>query len=232
MADLIIKPSTGSGNNLIIQGADTSPAITVSETGTTTFAEATTLSGATTCSTTLGVTGNTTLSGTANNLGTVTAGTLGASVVFNDAHKDIDCDADLWILTRTTIDYNSEQILAFDTEYKKGSNITHPTSGQNGQVTCAKAGWYLISYATHNNTTTDDANHWRIKVNNIDPWGSTKYIRSYLASGSELQYPPAGTVCVPVYVGAGQAVHLYGEGNMYGSSTDGMNYFMGVRLGA
>ena len=68
MADLIIKPS--SGNNLVVQGGDSSPAITVANTGTTTFAENATMSG------TLGVTGNTTLSGTANNLGTVTAGSI------------------------------------------------------------------------------------------------------------------------------------------------------------
>ena len=55
MADLIIKPSTG--NNLVIQGGDNSPAITVGNTGTTTFAE------------------NATLSGTANNLGTITSST-------------------------------------------------------------------------------------------------------------------------------------------------------------
>jgi len=55
MANLIIKSSA---DNLVLQGSDASPAITVGATGTTTFAE------------------NATLSGTANNLGTVTAGTL------------------------------------------------------------------------------------------------------------------------------------------------------------
>ncbi len=55
MADLIIKPS--SGNDLVIQGGDNSPAITVGNTGTTTFAE------------------NATLSGTANNLGTISSAT-------------------------------------------------------------------------------------------------------------------------------------------------------------
>ena len=60
MADMIIKPSDG--NDLVIQGGDNSPAITVGNTGTTTFAE------------------NTTLSGSANNLGTVTAGTLASGV--------------------------------------------------------------------------------------------------------------------------------------------------------
>jgi len=62
MADLIIKPS--SGNNLVVQGGDSSPAITVGNTGLTTFAE------------------NTTLSGTANNIGTTTAGALSSGVTF------------------------------------------------------------------------------------------------------------------------------------------------------
>ena len=55
MANLIIKSSA---DNLVLQGSDASPAITVGATGTTTFAE------------------NATLSGTANNLGTVTAGSI------------------------------------------------------------------------------------------------------------------------------------------------------------
>ena len=66
MADLIIKPS--SGNNLVVQGGDSSPAITVANTGTTTFAE------------------NATFSGTANNLGTATAGTLSSGVTFPAGH--------------------------------------------------------------------------------------------------------------------------------------------------
>ena len=45
MADFIIKSAAGTGNNTLIQGADASPAITISETGTTTFAENATFSG-------------------------------------------------------------------------------------------------------------------------------------------------------------------------------------------
>jgi hypothetical protein len=69
MANLIIKSSA---DNLVLQGSDASPAITVGATGTTTFAE------------------NATLSGTANNLGTVTAGTynatIGSSATFPTGH--------------------------------------------------------------------------------------------------------------------------------------------------
>ena len=59
MANLIIKSSA---DNLVLQGSDASPAITVGATGTTTFAE------------------NATLSGTANALGTVTTGVLNSGV--------------------------------------------------------------------------------------------------------------------------------------------------------
>ena len=70
MANLIIKSTA---NDLVIQGSDESPAITVGATGTTTFAEAATMSG------------NVTMSGTANNLGTSTAGTLTSGVTFPGA---------------------------------------------------------------------------------------------------------------------------------------------------
>jgi hypothetical protein len=60
MANLIIKSSA---NDLVIQGSDNSPAITVAAAGTTTFAE------------------NATLSGTANALGTVTAGNLSNTAI-------------------------------------------------------------------------------------------------------------------------------------------------------
>ena len=64
MANLIIKSSA---DNLVLQGSDASPAITVGATGTTTFAE------------------NATLSGTANALGTVTSGNLSnTAIVYPD----------------------------------------------------------------------------------------------------------------------------------------------------
>jgi len=66
MANLIIKSSA---DNLVLQGSDASPAITVAAAGTTTFAE------------------NATLSGTANNLGTVTAGNLSnTAIVYPAGH--------------------------------------------------------------------------------------------------------------------------------------------------
>ena len=68
MANLIIKSSA---DNLVLQGSDASPAITVGATGTTTFAE------------------NATLSGTGNqitSLGSVTTGAMGSGVTLPAGH--------------------------------------------------------------------------------------------------------------------------------------------------
>ena len=72
MADFIIKSAAGTGNNTLIQGADASPAITIAETGTTTFAE------------------NVTMSGTANALGTVTSGNLSHADIVMPRFKEVD----------------------------------------------------------------------------------------------------------------------------------------------
>ena len=72
MADFIIKSAAGTGNNTLIQGADASPAITIAETGTTTFAE------------------NVTMSGTANALGTVTSGNLSNEDIVMPRFKQLD----------------------------------------------------------------------------------------------------------------------------------------------
>ena len=82
MANLIIKSSA---DNLVLQGSDASPAITVGATGTTTFAE------------------NATFSGTANNLGTISsATTFPAGHVLQTLH-DVDTTA-LTLSTQTYTD--------------------------------------------------------------------------------------------------------------------------------
>ena len=78
MANLIIKAS--SGNSLVVQGADDSPAITVATDGATTFAENATLAG------TLGVTGATTFAETATfSGGAIGVGGLKSMQVFSSA---------------------------------------------------------------------------------------------------------------------------------------------------
>ena len=117
MADMIIKPS--SGNDLVIQGGDNSPAITVGNTGATTFTEATTLSGGVAGNTTF--TGNTTLSGSANNLGTVTAGTYKGTI-----HSDATFPAGHVINTVTTHS---------NTEVYAGSTSWVTITGMAGTIT-------------------------------------------------------------------------------------------------
>ena len=77
MANLIIKAS--SGNNLVVQGADDSPAITVATDGATTFAEQVTVPNITTTGTATGF--------SSAALGTVTSGDLSnTAIVFPTGH--------------------------------------------------------------------------------------------------------------------------------------------------
>ena len=115
MANLIIKSSA---DNLVLQGSDASPAITVGATGTTTFAE------------------NLTLSGTANNLGTVTAGTIASAVNLNHNAKK-----NAWSRYATAgLDISSAAVVDFGGSGFIGSNITE----SSGRMTCTVAGLYLI----------------------------------------------------------------------------------------
>ena len=95
MANLIIKSSA---DNLVLQGSDASPAITVGATGTTTFAE------------------NATFSGTANNLGTTTAGTLSSGVTFPAGH-----------VLQTVIETNSTETSTTSTSFAEVNAGLSPT---------------------------------------------------------------------------------------------------------
>ena len=128
MANLIIKSSA---DNLVLQGSDASPAITVGATGTTTFAE------------------NATLSGTANNLGTSTAGTLSSGVTFPAGHlvkstvkadkiagAHITCSSTSWVDTglecsHTTLLSSSDSYLVF--EYYCGM-VHYSVAAQNYEI--------------------------------------------------------------------------------------------------
>ena len=140
MADMIIKPS--SGNDLVIQGGDNSPAITVGNTGTTAFAENATLSG------TLGVTGNTTLSGSANNLGTVTSGSLEGTAWrrFNGLMR-YSADSNHATTTCHWEDWPVESQTSGRVGFLRNpdSCMTHTDSTQT--ITINSAGYYFV-YAT------------------------------------------------------------------------------------
>ena len=96
MANLIIKSSA---DNLVLQGSDASPAITVGATGTTTFAE------------------NVTLSGTANNLGTVATGNISnTSIVYPAGH-----------IVQTVVHQNSLTATQSGTSFATGTKVTMGT---------------------------------------------------------------------------------------------------------
>ena len=96
MANLIIKSSA---DNLVLQGSDASPAITVGATGTTTFAE------------------NATLSGTANALGTVTTGNISnTAIVYPAGH-----------IVQTVVHQNALTAAQSGTSFATGEKITMGT---------------------------------------------------------------------------------------------------------
>jgi len=132
MANLIIKSSA---DNLVLQGSDASPAITVGATGTTTFAE------------------NATLSGTANNLGTTTAGTLSSGVTFPAGHvvqtktgvyatqTQINYDTDTWNSAGLTVTidpiYANSKILV---SWTCNLFVDHPTSNYGAGLRIGRTG--------------------------------------------------------------------------------------------
>ena len=152
MANLIIKSSA---DNLVLQGSDASPAITVAAAGTTTFAE------------------NATLSGTANNLGTATAGTLSSGVTFPAGHiikthhkaflgvqaissltssntQDWSTDPDKWVLIGTGASGDSGDPLLITTgtphssssKYLLRANVTHSRLGASSYQ---MKWWYRVA---------------------------------------------------------------------------------------
>ena len=205
MANLIIKSSA---DNLVLQGSDASPAITVGATGTTTFAE------------------NATLSGTGNqitSLGTVTSGTLGSAVVFNDAHKDIDCDADSWLsIISTTYDQNDNGTMDFPSQVKLGSNVTE----SGGVHTVGTAGWYFVYCSLHNAGSTGDDTSARLYLNG----SAVAQGRIYWETSDT--YDGQTHIWV-VEAAATNTFHMHGSGNWYGDTgSAAMSCFGGFRVGA
>jgi hypothetical protein len=134
MANLIIKSSA---NDLVIQGSDESPAITVAAAGTTTFAE------------------NATLSGTANNLGTVATGVIGSNVtggnIFNRDNSFFYQMGATASLSNATINYSTVP-----------SGVTNGTAHSNssGVITITNAGYYLFSYTMGKGNSGTVAEAW------------------------------------------------------------------------
>jgi len=202
MANLIIKSSA---DNLVLQGSDASPAITVGATGTTTFAE------------------NLTLSGTANVLGTA-SGTLtlnAGSVLNHDAQKYA------WHLGMdTNADHTSDAVVDFDANIFLGSGLTE--SGGAINVGANGAGLYFVSFSLSN--FNQDANDHDIKLRvNGTVIDDTRRYTNWIGTQSTQGYADSGTFAGVVRPQASQTIDVWGNGDFYG---DNMSYFSGFRIGA
>ena len=158
MANLIIKSSA---DNLVLQGSDASPAITVGATGTLTFAE------------------NVTMSGTANNLGTVTAGSIaGGSITsattFPSGHvikgDILYCNQDLTAIATTSTSFVDTGIGGSITTLKASSasrlsfhcyiGMSHVPDDDNAQTAlCLRASSSSTTYALGDDLTSSTASY-------------------------------------------------------------------------
>ena len=153
MANLIIKSSA---DNLVLQGSDASPAITVGATGTTTFAE------------------NATFSGTANNIGTVTAGTLGSAVVGGQAGTCYFYSA-----FSTSSGWHAQDngdVVPFDSEEVDDDSCTSVTGG-TVRFTAPANGIYSFGFALYV-AQSDATNGYQFYVDGA--------IQDRMASGDQL----------------------------------------------
>ena len=186
-------------------------------------------------------TGNVSLSGT------LSAGTLGANVAFNDAHKDIRKEDYILLGFATNTDYNSMSDIASTSsslwgETYKGSGITHPYhptgTAEYGRFKVSKAGIYLVWFSMHNNGSTNDyqtiylvRNGDYLDGSHSSDTAGNKGGRAYMESGSEFSYPDSGTKIIAIPLNANDYLNLFGEGNFFGGGTDPMGQFGAIRLG-
>tara|TARA_R110002020_G_scaffold55176_2_gene153293 strand:- start:375 stop:1007 length:633 start_codon:yes stop_codon:yes gene_type:complete len=210
MADFKIKSTAGTGNKTLIQSQDqsgSSYAIQVGDAGATTLTNA-----------------------------TITAGTLGSAVAFNDAHKDIDIDADGWMrYANANAEATSSAVIVWDGVGKMGSNITY--DGTSDYIQVAKAGWYFIS--VHYVHLTKEDQNVELFVRQSQSTGATPSGNSSLprllgaTSNDGITYW-GKSITGYLYLSATDRVDVYGIYHLYGSPNlyDAMTLFTGVRLGA
>ena len=221
MANLIIKSSA---DNLVLQGSDASPALTVAADGQTTFAEPATMSG------TLGVTGNTTLSGTANNVGTVTGGTIDNAVagvttkIFGFSAKyttDADYAENVW----TEVTANGTWTERWDTNGKLAS----------GRFTPTVQGIYLIGYNFY--TEYLDNNEYiqiQIRINSSADTSDPVYAHQRVYSFSDSNFPVTVNAQSLVQLDTNDWVSIYARHNQGPNmgfminSTEWWGYYVGA----
>ena len=164
-------------------------------------------------------------------LGTVATGTLGASVVFNAAHKDVDLGADGWSLYLGSGDIdNSTTTEQYDFGYQTvGSNC----SESGGAITIGTAGWYIMFLACTVNGTESRTLNIAITRNGTaetDRIGHRNYCSVNQNGGSY-----RGKTVVAIHeLAASDVMRVCGSGYLYGAgnSISAMNSFQGFRIGA
>ena len=157
---------------------------------------------------------------------TITAGTIGSAVTFNDAHKDIDVDADYFYAALGSAWVSSTAVIDFDDHIILGSNVTHDSAGT---FTPSKAGWYLVilTMAQNGNNTTACQAY-------VQRSGSTLNLpRLYFEPHDEPQYI-GKTIAGVVELNGSQTLRAYGQGAFFGDSSTGneMSCFQALRVGA
>ena len=203
MANLIIKSSA---DDLVLQGSDNSPAITVGATGTLTFAE------------------NVTMSGTANNVGTVTAGTFN-STIGSSAALNHDAEKHAWHrFASGIVDISSHAVIDFDSSVFLGSRCTESA----GTITVLDAGLYWISASISANSYGGTDIDFSLRVNGTIINGTRIYCNPV---GGDIEYA-SNTGSWAVRLSANDTVEMYGTGKFYGTPTDSMTYYSGFRIGA
>ena len=205
-----------------------------------------TIAGNLTVSGTTTTTGAFTASGGIANAGTISAGTLGANVAFNNAHKDIRKEDYILLGFAVTTDYNGMADITSTSsnlweEVYKGSGITHPyhptSTNLYGRFKVSKAGLYLVWWSMHNASWTNDTNEVIIVRNggyitgsHSDSAGSYGG-RGYISDAAETRYVTSGTKIVILPLNADDNLNLYGQGNYYGTTQNPMGQFGAIRLG-
>ena len=173
--------------------------------------------------------------------------TLGANVVFNDAHKDISKDDYVMLGLDSNVAVSSDGLISSSAiwhNFYKGSNITHPyhptSTAEYGMFKVAKAGFYLVWANLHNNGNHDISSEIYLRRNNYDLNHSNHSVstrmgsipRLYINSGAEIGYPTLGAKLWGVLLDANDYLHLHGSGDFYGDGNSTMGIFGAVRLGA
>jgi len=139
-------------------------------------------------------------------------------------NTDPDISPNAWhIYLTTNTDYTvANSTLDFGGVVHKGSNLTE----SGGKITVSVAGMYLISFMGARLQSNNDTWDWSITVNS----GEIAATRAYVAGDNTGTYDSTG-ITVPVQLTAGDTVFIRGGGSCYGSSTNSMTFFSGVRLG-